>query len=69
MPVAFLRRTLAGVGWPPQVIGPVKKFGRAKVAAASLKVSMKILENVRTSMSLEGSVLRTAEGLMKSKAA
>lgn len=69
MPVAFLRRTLAGAGWPPQVLGPVKKFGRAKVAAASLKVSPKILENVRASMGLEGSVLRTAEELLKSKAA
>ena len=68
-PVAFLRRTLGGAGWPPQLLGPVKKFGRAKVAAASLKASAKILENVRSSMHLEGSVLRTADALLKSKAA
>lgn len=69
MPFAFLRRTVAPIGWPPQFIGPVKQMERTRVVAASMKVSARILDNVRASMGIEGPVLRTAEQLLKSRAA
>ncbi len=59
MPAAFLRRTVARAGWPPHFLGPVRQIGRARVVAASMKVSAKILDNVRGAMRIEGPVLRT----------
>jgi N-acyl-L-homoserine lactone synthetase len=69
MPLAFLRRTVAPLGWPPHFIGPVRQIGRRRVVAASMNVSMKVLENVRIAMGIEGPVLRTKEDLPRSKAA
>lgn len=69
MPEAFLRRTVARAGWPPHFLGPVKQLGRTRVVAASMKISTKILENVRAAMGIEAPVLRMGDELIQSKAA
>lgn len=60
MPVSFLKRFVAKVGWPPHILGPSRRIGHAHVAVASMRVSSRILDTVRTSMGVEGPVLRTA---------
>ena len=69
MPLSFLKRVVAGVGWPPTFLGPVQKIERVSVVAASMKVNAKILSNVRSKMNIEGPVLRTADDLMHHRAA
>ena len=69
MPLSFLKRVVAGVGWPPNFLGPVQKIERVAVVAASMKINAKILSNVRTNMNIEGPVLRTADDILHHKAA
>ena len=69
MPLSFLKRVVAGVGWPPRFLGPVQRIERISVVAASMKISAKILANVRTNMDIEGPVLHTADDILQHKAA
>ena len=69
MPVAFLKRTVAKVGWPPRLLGPVRRIESSSVVVASMKVSSRILENVRENMGIEGPVLRTAQDVQRQNAA
>lgn len=69
MPVAFLKRTVARVGWPPRLLGPVRKIDSSSIVVASMKISPRILENVRENMGIEGPVLRTAREMQKQDAA
>lgn len=69
MPVAFLKRTVAKVGWPPRLLGPVRRIEASSVVVASMKVSTRILENVRENMGIEGPILRTAQDIQHQNAA
>lgn len=69
MPVSFLKRTVTRVGWPPDFIGPARKMNGVFHVAASMKVRMKFLRNVRENMKIDGPVLITGEDILRYKAA
>jgi N-acyl-L-homoserine lactone synthetase len=69
MPLSFLKWVVAGVGWPSNFLGPVWKMERVSVVAASMRISARILSNVRTNINIEGPVLRTAYDLVQDRAA
>lgn len=69
MPVSFLKRTVTRVGWPPDIIGPARKMNGVYHVAASMKVRLKILRNVRENMKIDGPVLITGEDILRHKAA
>jgi acyl homoserine lactone synthase len=69
MPLQFLVGTLEKAGWPVEQLGPERKFGRLPTIAASLRVSHRILERVRSNMQIDTAVLRTADDITRVKAA
>lgn len=69
MPLAFLRRRIAGIGWPTRYLGPPRDIDGTITAAAALDVSLTTLQVVRRRMGIEGLVLRHPDNAVRPEAA